>query len=147
MCYLSSEADRNWPHHPGYFFSEPSLSFGPWKVWPRGERAGGGKEWDILSWFLSWSNSKHLSGLYSLTITALHRWPVLCGSSSFSGFYKIIHLFASSVLGMVLSSCMLLLFSRKFYWFLNPNTNVNSNFIKISSVESCEWNLFSIENI
>lgn len=40
MCYLSSEADRNWPHHPGYFFSEPSLSFGPWKVWPRGERQG-----------------------------------------------------------------------------------------------------------
>lgn len=83
----------------------------------------------------------------SFTVTALHRWPVLHGSSSLSGFYKIIHLFASSVLGMVLPSCMLLLVSRKFYWFLNPNTNVNSNFIKISSVESCEWNLFSIKNI
>ena len=70
-----------------------------------------------------------------------------CVAPVVSGFCKIIHLFASSALAMVLSSCMLLLLSRKFYWFLNPSTNVNFNFIKISSAESCEWNLFSIKNI
>lgn len=146
MCYVSSEADHNWLRHRGYFFSEHSLFFGPWKVWPRGERAGEEKN-EI---FCPCSSHALIPSICQDCILSQLRnftGDLSCMAPALSGFCKIIHLFASSALRMILSSCMLLLPSRKFYWLLNPNTNVNFNFIKISSVESCEWNLFSIKNI